>query len=95
MELNALTSEAVGRYTRIALQWLAAYLVTSGMISPTATWVQPAIGFAVGAATFLWTIWGHRLQAQLTEIAKTPVVEKVKVDDPDLAKAVPSPKVTT
>ena len=48
--LKNLTSEDVMRYTRIALQWVAAYLVTHGMVSSNSSWVEPAIGVGVGIA---------------------------------------------
>lgn len=95
MFTTSLTTEAVQRYVRIGLQWLAAALVTRGIITPDATWVQPAIGFLVGAASFIWTLYGNRLTAKLNEISKVPEVEKVIVEDRAVAAAVPSPKVTT
>lgn len=90
--LKNLTSEDVMRYTRIALQWVAAYLVTHGMVSSNSSWVEPAIGFGVGIASLAWTLYGNRLNAKLAEIAKADQVKKVLTDSAT-AEAVPSDKV--
>jgi hypothetical protein len=84
-----ITSEDFQRYLRTALQWLAGALVSYGMISPTATWVQPAIGAAITLGSFIWTIYGNRVQAKINEVAKLDVVERVKVSDPATAAAGP------
>ena len=78
-----ITSEDVQRYARIALQYLAAYLMTHGMIKPNASWVEPAIGLGVGIATFIWTLYGNRIVAKLNEIAKVPGT--VIITTPELA----------
>lgn len=81
-----MTMDDVQKYARIALQWLASYLVTRGLIDQNATWVQPAIGLGVGIATFVWTVWGSRLAAKLTAATSVPGV-KLEVDP---AKAPPA-----
>ena len=93
--LRNLTSEDVQRYARIALQWIAAMLVTRGIVSPTSSWIEPAIGVGVGLASLLWTLYGNRLNAKLAEIAKADEVKKVVVADTKTADAVPSDKVAT
>lgn len=70
-------SESVQRYARIALQYLAAFLITHGYVSPDATWVQPALGVGVAIATFAWTVWGNRLYARVVSASK---VKGVTVD---------------
>src|SRR6478609_9015613 len=90
--LKNLTSEDVMRYTRIALQWVAAYLVTRGLVSSNASWVEPAIGVGVGLASFAWTLYGNRLNAKIAEIAKADQVVAVKTDAVT-ADAIPSDKV--
>lgn len=89
-----LTTEAVQRYARIVLQWIAAALVTRGIITPDASWIQPTIGFLVGVVSLIWTLYGNRLTAKLNEVAKVPEVEKIVVEHRDVADAVPSSKVT-
>lgn len=89
-----ITTEDFQRYLRVFLQWLAGALVSYGMVSPTATWVQPAIGAAITVLTFVWTLYGNRVQAKINEVAKLDVVDKVKVNDPLTAAAGPT-NVTT
>lgn len=91
--LQNITSEDIQRYARIGLQWLAAYLVTHGAISPTASWVQPAIGVLVGAATLGWTLYGNRIQAKINEIAKQDVVVGMVLKDQTIADNTPTAKV--
>ena len=91
--LSALTSEDVQRYVRIVLQWAAAALVTRGIISSNASWIEPAIGVLVGIASLAWTLYGNRLVAKLNEVAKQDEVTKVVVTDQATAASVPSPKV--
>lgn len=67
--LQNMTAADVQRYVRIILQWIAASLVTHGTISANATWVEPTIGFAVGFASLLWTIYGTSLTAKLADMA--------------------------
>lgn len=93
--LSSMTSEDVQRYVRIILQWAAAALVTHGTISSTATWIEPAIGVLVGAASLAWTLYGNRLVAKLNEVAKADTVAKVVVTDASTANAVTSVKVDT
>lgn len=88
-----ITSEAIQRNARIALQWLAAYLVTSGMIDQNATWVQPAIGFGVAIITYLWTLYGNRIMAKISEVQKladkTDVSREAKVAIVNVAASLP------
>ena len=90
--LRNMTAEDVQRYARIALQWLAAFLVTHGTIKGDATWVEPTIGFGVGLLSLLWTLYGNRLNAKIAEIAKADQVKSVKTDAVT-ADAIPSDKV--
>lgn len=93
--IQNMTTEDVQRLVRIGLQWLAAYLVTSGFIMPNATWVQPVIGVGVGVVSLAWTLYGNRLIAKLNDIAKSDQVAAVVVKDADVAAAAPSAKVDT
>lgn len=61
------TSQQVQKYTRIALQYVAAYLITKGVIDPNATWLAPLTGLLVGLATLGWTIYGGRISARIDE----------------------------
>jgi hypothetical protein len=88
-----LTSEDFQRYARIALQWLASFLVTRGMITPNASWLEPAIGVGVALSSLAWTLYSNRINAKIAEIAKSPIVEKVVLNKPEVAAAVPSDKV--
>lgn len=85
-----LTTEDFQRYLRIFLQWLSGALVSYGVVSPTATWLQPAIGIAISALTFAWTLYGNRVQAKINEVAKLDVVEQVKVNSVSVATAAPT-----
>lgn len=87
------TSETVQRYVRIALQYLAAALVTRGVVSPSATWIEPAIGLGVGIATFLWTVYGNRVNALLAQAAKVP--NTTIITDKAAAEAIPAANVVS
>lgn len=63
-----LTTQDVQRYTRIGLQWLAAYLVSRGFIDKDAGWVQPIIGAIVGLASLGWTMYSSRIEVKINEI---------------------------
>ncbi len=96
MQQIQLSSEDVNRYVRIGLQWTASALVTYGAIAPGATWVEPAIGGAVGLASLLWTIYGNRVNAKLAEIAKIISPDGSKflvVTDAATAASVTAPNV--
>ena len=67
--LQNMTAADVQRYVRIILQWIASALVTHGMISASATWVEPTIGFVVGLASLIWTVYGTSLTAKLADMA--------------------------
>lgn len=93
MNIQNLTTEDIQRYVRIGLQWLAAYLVTRGAISPAASWVEPTIGVCVGFASFAWTIYGNRIKAKLVEAEKTGAIV---VTTPEMAAATPdSPNIVS
>ena len=95
-----LTSEDIQRYARIALQWGAGFLVSHGMLTQGASWIEPAIGFGVTIATFLWTLYGTRVQAKINEVAKlettlvngqtVKLVENMKIHDVEVANAAPA-----
>lgn len=85
------TTERIQKYTRIALQYLAMYLMTHGLVKSDATWIEPAIGFGVAGVTFAWTIWGDRINAKLAEIAKVPGVTVVAPKQ--MADAIPADNV--
>lgn len=97
------TTEDLLRYLRIALQWAAAALVTHG-VGSSGLW-EPIIGVVIGIVTFLWTMYGNRIQAKVNEVAgititdnttgKTvPLVASMKVNDSTVAAAAPA-AVTT
>jgi hypothetical protein len=77
--IKNMTSEDVQRIVRTGLTLLAGSLVTHGAISATATWVEPAIGVGVFVASFGWQLYGNRINAKLSEIAKmdgNPAMDK-------------------
>jgi hypothetical protein len=86
-----ITSEAVQRYARIVLYWLAGAAISHGIGNQSM--VEPAVGIGVTLATFIWTIYGNRIVAKINEIAKADVVQNVVVTDPSVAAAAPSAKV--
>lgn len=82
-----LTSEDVLRYTRIGLQWLAAYLTTHGS-TVSGSWIETSSGLIIGAVSFLWTLYGNRINAKLAEISKIPGT--TIITQPKLANALPT-----
>lgn len=84
-----ITSEDFQRYLRIVLQWAAGALVSYGMVTPEATWLAPAVGLGVSIGSFLWTLYGNRVQAKINEVAKLDVVSSVKVTSVSVATAAP------
>lgn len=64
-----ITPEDFQRYLRIILQWVAGALVSYGFVNKDATWIAPAIGMAMTAGSFLWTLYGNRVQAKINEVA--------------------------
>jgi hypothetical protein len=85
-----ITTEDFQRYLRIFLQWLASALVSYGFIKPEATWVTPAIGAVIAGGSFIWTMYGNRVQAKINEVAKLDVVASVKVTDKETAEKAPA-----
>lgn len=63
-----LTTQDVQRYTRVGLQWLAAYLVSRGFIDPNASWITPVIGGIVGIVSLGWTMYSSRIEIKINEI---------------------------
>ena len=90
-----ITSEKVQMYARVVIYWAAGFLVSHGVVSQDATWLEPALGGLLTLVNFVWTIYGNRLTARLNELAKYESVVQVKVADPAVAAAVPSTKVQT
>jgi hypothetical protein len=84
-----LTTEDFQRYLRIFLQWAAGALISYGFVKPDATWIAPAIGMAMTLGSFLWTLYGNRVQAKINEVAKLDVVTSVKVSSKAVAAAAP------
>jgi hypothetical protein len=84
-----ITTEDFQRYARTVLQWAAGALVSYGVVSPNATWLQPAIGAAITLLTFVWTLYASRVQAKINEVAKLDAVSSVKVNDKAVAAAGP------
>lgn len=87
------TSETVQKFARIALQYLAMFFMTHGMVAQNAPWVEPAIGLGVGVATFLWTLYGGRINAILAQAAK--VKNTIIVTDKATAEAIPAANVVS
>lgn len=95
------TSENIQRYARMALHWVAAALVSRGVISPDATWLEPVIGALVGLASFAWSLYGNSVQAKINEVAKIEIkdagtgetkklVADMKLTDVAVAAAAPA-----
>lgn len=91
-----ISPEDFQRYLRIVLQWVAGALVSYGIVNKDATWLAPAIGFALTAGSFLWSLYGNRVQAKINEVAalKKPdgekLVEGMKVTSVIVANAAPA-----
>ncbi len=91
-----ISPEEFQRYLRVALQWIAGALVSYGAIKPDATWVAPAIGMAITVGSFLWTLYGNRIQAKVNEVANIklesgrPLVDQMKVNSVAVAEAAPA-----
>lgn len=97
--LKNITSQDIQRYVRIALQWVAGYLTTKGMIDQNASWVTPLIGILVGAATLGWTVYGMRIQAKLNEfiaLGQNPALDKdAKIQMTNVVAALPETQHVT
>lgn len=91
--LSNLTTEDFQRYARIALQWLASFLVTRGMIDSNASWLEPAIGVGVALTSLAWTLYSNRLKAKVVEVAKSPEVKQVVLHDRKVVSTIPNEKV--
>lgn len=88
------TSENIQRYIRIFVYYAAGALTSYG-VTVSSSNKELIAGIAAFLANIAWTAWGNTLNAKLAEVAKAGEVEKVVVNDPAVAAAVPSPKVDT
>ena len=80
-----ITSEAVQRYARIVLYWVAGYMVNRGVLSGSGT--DAFVGVGLSVVNFAWTLYGNRIVAKLNEVAKMGVVTNVVVNDKAVADA--------
>jgi hypothetical protein len=74
-----MNSELVQSYARRFLYWLSGALVSYGVISGTATWIEPVIGVLVTLITFAWSLYGDRLNGLLAKVQAKDGVEKTTV----------------
>ena len=85
--MDQITSEAIQRWTRVALYYAWGALGTWGASAngqSIKAVVASAVGFAITAA---WTKYGSSVNAMLTEVQKTAGVEEVEVKvDPKVIK---------
>ncbi len=78
-----MNSELVQSYARRILYWLSGALVSHGVVSATATWIEPTIGAIVTLITFAWSIYGDRLNGLLARVqGKDGVLQTQVVVDP-------------
>ncbi len=89
-----MTSENVQRYARIFVYMVCGAMINYG-VTVSAGNKEMIAGIVVFLANLAWTMWGTRLNALLGEVAKAGEVDKITVNDPSVATAVPSAKVTT
>lgn len=95
-----MNSETIQAYARRVLLWVAGMLTTYGVISPTATWVQPAIGVLVTVITFAWSIYGARVNGLLGQLQGKDGVQGVELTvdpskiNPSAVEAATPPGVT-
>lgn len=82
-----ITSEAIQRWSRVALYYVWGFLGAWGA-SDMGQNVKAVIASVIGfAATAAWTKYGTSLNSMLTEVEKTAGVEKVEVKvDPTVIK---------
>lgn len=85
-----ITSEDVQRYARIGIYYASGYLTARGVDAGVITMLS---GVALGLANFGWSLWGMRVNAKLSEIAKLGTVREVIVESHAMAAEIPSPKV--
>lgn len=90
-----ITSEQVQKYTRIVFYFIIGAMVHDGVVRDGAPWIEQVAGVVLFAANFAWTLYGDRLNAKLSEIAKSPEVQAVIVSTQAQADAVTSQKVQT
>src|SRR4051812_21394905 len=91
-----MNSEMVQSYVRRVLFWAAGALVSHGVISATATWIEPTIGLVLTLTTFAWSVYGDRLNGLLAKVqGKDGVlsthleVDNNKIDPAALTAATP------
>lgn len=81
-----ITSEAIQRWTRVALYYGFGLLAGVG-VSLGGSTKELIISIIGGLATMAWTKYGSSLNSMLTEVEKTAGVEKVEVKvNPELIK---------
>jgi hypothetical protein len=79
-----MNSELVQSYARRVLYWLAGALVSHGVITAGATWVEPTIGVLLTIVTFAWSLYGDRLNGLLARVqGKDGVIETHVTVDAD------------
>lgn len=84
---------------RQALLILVPILVQRGLLPDyLAGPVTEFLTYAVGTVLVAYVVWigqrRERLKEKLTNIAESPEVKQIRVDDPQLASDVPNAKVT-
>lgn len=96
-----ITTEDFQRYLRIVLHWLSGMLVTYASVKPDAAWLTLASGIALEVGTFMWTLYGNRIQAKVNEVAnlKKPdgekLVQGMRVTSASVADAAPANVTST
>lgn len=78
--------------TRSILIMAGSWFVQKGYLSGSD--LEAIAGAVVTITTVAWGIYVHSSTQKLKQVAEYPEVACVKVKDPELAKAVPSDKVT-
>lgn len=85
----SLNSELVQSYARRALYWIAGAMVSHGWLAAGASWVEPAIGVLLTLVTFVWSLYGDRLNGLLARVQGTDGVITTSVTvDPNKINAV-------
>jgi hypothetical protein len=89
-----MTQSDVQRYIRIALQWLATWLVARGVLT-NASMVEPIIGAGVAIGSLAWTWYDTRPQQKINDTAKLDQVSKITVTNKEVAAAGPENVTST
>lgn len=76
--MRTLTSADIQRYVRIVIYMIVGALGQRG-IQVDGTWVDIALFAAGGAANFVWSVYGMRVNAKIAEMVKLAQISETPI----------------